>query len=157
MGLAVARHARQTRADVLHANSIRAGLVTAAAGRLGAPPAVVHLRDVLPPGRTSALVRRAVSGRASALIAISRHVADSFATDAAGGPPLHVVYNAVDLERFDPASLSRGEARARLGVPQEGAVVSVVAQITPWKGQLEAIEAFALVHETRPDAHLLIA
>ena len=36
-------------------------------------------------------------------------------------------------------------------------MVSVVAQITPWKGQLEAIEAFALVHESRPDAHLLIA
>jgi glycosyltransferase involved in cell wall biosynthesis len=33
----------------------------------------------------------------------------------------------------------------------------MVAQITPWKGQLDAIEAFALVHEVLPDAHLLIA
>jgi L-malate glycosyltransferase len=153
MGVAVARHAGRMGAEVLHANSIRAGLITAVARRFGAPPAVVHLRDVLPAGRTSALVRRTVTRNAAALIAISRHVANSFGA----GPSLRVIHNAVDLERFDPAALSREEARARIGVPQDGAVVSVVAQITPWKGQLDAIEAFALVHEVLPEAHLLIA
>jgi L-malate glycosyltransferase len=157
MGVAVARHARRIQADLLHANSIRAGLVTAVARRLGAPPAVVHLRDVLPPGRTSAAVRRTVTRNAAALIAISRHVAQSFADTEGAGPVVHVVYNAVDLERFDPAALSREEARARLGLPQDGPVLSVVAQITRWKGQRDAIEAFAHVQGVLPDAHLLIA
>jgi glycosyltransferase involved in cell wall biosynthesis len=157
MGLAVARHARRTGADVIHANSIRAGLVAVAARRVGAPPIVAHLRDVLPPGRASGAVRRTLRRGAGALIAISHHVAQAFGDEDAEGPAVRVIYNAVDLERFDPATMTREEARARLGLPQDGAVVSVVAQITPWKGQIEAIDAFALVHASRPDARLVIA
>jgi D-inositol-3-phosphate glycosyltransferase len=35
-------------------------------------------------------------------------------------------------------------------------VIGEVAQITPWKGQLEAIEALARVREEHADAHLLL-
>lgn len=48
--LAVRSIARRLGADVLHANSIRAGLVTTLASRLGAPPSVVHVRERLPRG-----------------------------------------------------------------------------------------------------------
>jgi len=142
--------ARAHRADVVHANSIRAGLVATAATT--APPTVVHVRDCLPPGAASALSLRAI-GRAQALIANSAHTRAGLGRVGEGA---HVVHNAVDLARFDACVLDRGEARARLGLPSEGAVLAVVAQITPWKGQDDAIAVLASLVRRHPGARLLL-
>jgi glycosyltransferase involved in cell wall biosynthesis len=155
MAVAVRRHARHMAADVVHANSTRAGLATVLARRLGAPPTVVHVRDVLPPGRAARAVRGMLRRGAAEVIAISRHVAEAFGEGPKGRLP-RVIHNAVDLERFSP-TMSREEARGRLGLPRDGLVASVVAQITPWKGQLEVVEAFAQVRQRHPGAILLIA
>src|SRR5436190_13587221 len=69
----VRRIACRERVDLVHANSIRAGIVAVAAARLGAPPAVVHVRDVLPDGPLTRLTRMAVARGAAALIANSAH------------------------------------------------------------------------------------
>jgi glycosyltransferase involved in cell wall biosynthesis len=155
MAVATARHARAVGAQVVHANSIRAGLIAVAARRLGAPGAVVHLRDVLPPGRVSGAVRGAVGRGADALVAISRYVAEAF-SDAAVRARMHVVHNGVDLRRFAPDRPAGLQARAVWGIGADQPLVAVVGQITPWKGQLEAIEAFATVHRQLQDARLAI-
>ena len=43
-----ARHAQRMRADVIHANSIRSGLLVVPAARITNTAAVVHVRDRLP-------------------------------------------------------------------------------------------------------------
>jgi hypothetical protein len=71
------RVARGAQADVVHANTIRAGLAAVGATYGGGPPAVVHIRDVPPRNPAMDGVRRLLSGRAAALVANSHHTARS--------------------------------------------------------------------------------
>jgi glycosyltransferase involved in cell wall biosynthesis len=158
MGLAatqVARAALRARADLVHANTIRAGLVCVAARALGGPPVVVHVRDCLPQRGSAAAVQRTLGRRAGIVIANSRHTARRF--EEAAGRAAHVVHNPVDLARFDPAAHPARAARARLGVAPGDLVFAVVAQITPWKGQDVAIRALAAARRHHPRARLLLA
>ncbi|HEV2974337.1 MAG TPA: glycosyltransferase family 4 protein [Solirubrobacteraceae bacterium] len=150
---AAARHG----AELVHANSIRAGIVLALA-RLGATPTIVHVRDCLPPGRVSAATLRLLAARASTIVANSRYTAASVRA-AAPSARLEVVHNAVDLTRFDPRLIDRAAARERLVEVLAGGrrpLLGVIAQISPWKGQETAIEALRLLREEGVDADLLL-
>jgi len=151
----VRRAAASHKADVVHANSIRAGIVLAFA-RLRRTPTIVHVRDCLPPGATSKLTLRLVAATATTVIANSHYTADSVRA-AAPGARVDVVHNPVDLARFDPDAIDRADARARLG-PAGGRdlLLGVVGQLSPWKGQDTAIEALGLLCREGLDAHLLL-
>lgn len=145
---------RAVRPDVVHANSIRAGLLAIPAAR-GISAVVVHCRDALPGGPVGTLVRAAVLAGADGVVAISRHVAESFAGAGWARRGVTVVDNAVDLIRFDPAALPASACRLRLGL-EDGLVLSVIAQITPWKGQDLAIATLAELRRRGHAATLLV-
>jgi glycosyltransferase involved in cell wall biosynthesis len=147
--------ARAHRAELVHANSIRAGIVLALA-RLAPAATVVHVRDCLPPSALSRATLRLIAARATTIVANSRHTAANVRA-AAPGARLQVLHNPVDLTRFDPARIDRAWARDRLGAAGERELLlGVVAQLTPWKGQDTAIEALARVCEQEIDAGLLL-
>jgi glycosyltransferase involved in cell wall biosynthesis len=155
----VRRAARRHRADVVHANSIRAGIVLGLA-RLSPAASVVHIRDCLPPGALTSATMRLISATATTVVANSRYTADCMRA-AAPGADVEVVYNPVDLVRFDPARIDPHHARARLrrelgGLPEGRLLLGVVAQISPWKGQETAIEALRLLVGEGLDAQLLL-
>jgi glycosyltransferase involved in cell wall biosynthesis len=156
--LCVRRLARRDAVDLVHANSIRAGLVAAAAARLGAPPAVVHVRDVLPEGPLTSLTRAAVCGGASAIVANSTHTLERFA-DPRSSARLAVAHSPVDLDRLRAANeLDRAQARLSLGLPASaGPVLGVVAQLTPWKAQDDAVRIVAGLRLAHPDVRLVLA
>lgn len=161
--LQVARAAKRDGAELVHANSIRAGIVLGLARRL--PPGlalpratatVVHVRDVLPPGGASAASLRLIAATATVVVANSEHTAASVRA-AAPGARVEVLHNPVDLRRFDPERIDRGEARARLGeAGRHELLLGVVAQLTPWKGQDTAIEALGALRREGIDARLLL-
>ena len=68
---------------------------------------------------------------------------------------MEVIDNPIDLARFDPSRLDRLSAREQLGVG-DGPLLGVVGQITPWKGQEDAIRALPLIRRVHPDAQLLV-
>ena len=142
---------KEARADVIHANSTRAGLICAAATLAGGTPVITHVRDVLPRGGTPALVRSVIGRRSAALVAISEHV---FRTLPGRGA--HLIYDCVDCSRFDPALVSRERTRADLGLDRDVPVLGIVAQITPWKGQDDAVKALAAVKTDAGPVRLLI-
>jgi glycosyltransferase involved in cell wall biosynthesis len=152
----VARAVRRVRPDVVHANSIRAGLMAAPTGAAAPVPLVTSLRDLVPDSRMGRTTLRAIRAGADAVVVNSRWLADQLPPHA-GGPPVRVVHNPVDAAAFDPARFDRAEARRRLDLPTGDPVLGVVGQIAPLKGQREAIETLALVREERPDARLVIA
>jgi glycosyltransferase involved in cell wall biosynthesis len=154
----VRRAASRHGAELLHANSIRSGLILGLARPRAAT--VVHVRDCLPPGALSRATMRLIAGTASTIVANSRYTAECVTALAPSARP-EVVYNPVDLERFDPSRLDRVAARERLAVElgaQSGRRVTlgVVAQISPWKGQDTALEALRLLVEQGVDAQLLL-
>jgi glycosyltransferase involved in cell wall biosynthesis len=155
VGAAVRRAARDHGAEVVHANSIRAGLAATAGTARGGPPVLVHVRDCLPDSRPANIARRVIAHSADRVLAVSRFTADDFL----GGRPsngVDVIYGPIDLERFDPARVDSAGVRRELGIPAEATVLCVTGQITPWKGQSTAIEAMSLLDEQAGDVRLLI-
>jgi glycosyltransferase involved in cell wall biosynthesis len=153
--LQVRRAARRHRADVVHANSIRAGLELALA-RVSPAVGIVHVRDCLPPGALTTATMRTIAAGARTIVANSQYTADTV-TRTVTAARIEVVHPAIDLAEFDPARIDRAAARAALGVAGTRRVLlGVVAQLSPWKGQDTAIETLRLLREQDLDAHLLL-
>ena len=151
--LVLQRVAARWRADVIHANSVRAGLVAQIGHRLGGPPVVVQCHDNLPRNRVGQLIRRGTAG-AAAVVCVSDWTAREF-NYGLREPKAERVYISVDRERFSPAARGSTAIRAELGLPEDARLLAEVAQITPWKGQDTAVRAMPMIRE-RFNAHLLI-
>jgi glycosyltransferase involved in cell wall biosynthesis len=147
--------------DLIHANSIRAGLVMSAATVGLGMPIVWHAHDLLPRHPLSMAIRLfALASCRNRIIAVSQAVANRFrGTLLSWFPrrvPVTTIHNAVDPQRFQPNLENRHELRRALGIKESQLLVGTVGQLTPRKGQLEVIEAFTEVAREIPDAVLLI-
>ena len=141
--------------DVLHAHMlVPDGWAAAWMGtRLGVPVvATAHRADVLDvpaqgPG-SRRRVEEAVAG-IDQVCAVSRAIADAAEGLAMPRRPVEVVPNGADTDVFMPRDAA--EARARLGVPDDGPVVSYVGKLVPRKGVDHLIEAMGiLARRSRP-------
>jgi L-malate glycosyltransferase len=147
------RHVEAFDADVVHANSLRAGLL--AVGPRRARAVVTHCRDLLPAGAISSVVKAVATRGSTMVIAVSASVARRLAGPSFERRGVVVVDNPVDTRRFDPAALDRAAARAHLGI-EDGPVLGVIAQITRWKGQARAVQVLHELRRTHPAARLLL-
>ena len=154
-GAALARASRDWRADVIHANTPRAGLMGALARRLGAAPMVVRAHEHLPPSPIGRASRAVIVHSALAVAAVSDFTAEKF-NEGLPRPVATRVYNSVDLTRLEAGRLRPAPLRAELGLAPGSFLLGQVAQITPWKGQDTAIRALAGVRAAGLDAHLAI-
>ncbi len=149
LGVARRLAARARTFDVLYANSQKAFIVAALAGRFAGRPVVWHLRDILgPPHFSAGNVRIAVwmaNRFASRVIANSRATAAGFV--AAGGNPrlVAVVHNGIDPAPFDavPAEAARA-VRDGIGPGSALPLVVHVGRFHHWKGQQVLLRALAL-------------
>jgi glycosyltransferase involved in cell wall biosynthesis len=146
--------------DLIHANSIRAGLVATAA-TIGLRTLVVwHLHDLLPRHPLSTAIRICASvSRRTRMIAVSEAVARNFRGRFRGHLQnrVSVILNAIDLDKFrsrETSQTSSNAVREELGLGRDEFVLGIVGQLTPRKGQLKLIEAFAQADLSR--ATLLI-
>jgi L-malate glycosyltransferase len=151
----VRRRARISGPDIVHANSIRAGLIACGAAAAGSPRPVVHARDVLPSGPISTATLAVLDHRAAAIIANSEYTAASMRSSLRRAP-VHVLHNAVDAARFAPSRFDRARARARLDLSDGQVTAAVIAQLTPWKAQDDAIRAVAGLAQSDPELRLLL-
>lgn len=155
--LVVRRAADRRGADLLHANSTRAGLVAAIAARCGAPPAIAHVRDCLPPGVVSSGILRMLARGSSTILANSEYTRGTVeAVIGEARARLRVVHSPVDVTRFDPDRYDRSSARSALGLVADAPVLAVVGQLTPWKGQDDAVRIVARVKRKHPRVRLLL-
>jgi L-malate glycosyltransferase len=157
--LLLRRRVCEIKPDILHANSIRAGLVATTA-TFGLKTRVVwHLHDLLPRHPLSTLIRVfAALSRRSSMIAVSEAVAKNFRGRLT--PLLQervkVILNAIDLETFAPGKTTRREIQKQIRIRESDLILGIVGQITPRKGQLELLRAFAEALIKIPNSVLLI-
>jgi glycosyltransferase involved in cell wall biosynthesis len=89
------------------------------------------------------------------LIAVSRSILDKLASESRTGAPIELVYNGVDLQRYEYT-----EACCTLpeeyGFPEGSPLVGVVARLEPEKGHATLVEAWPGVLEEVPTARLLV-
>jgi glycosyltransferase involved in cell wall biosynthesis len=133
--------------DVLYANSQKALVIGALAGRLANKPVIWHLRDMLTADHFSQKHRWLAVTLANRLT--TRIIANSKATAAAfvdsGGRTerVRVVYNGIDPKPFQTVTPTEVDAlREELGVPKVP-IVGAFGRLAPWKGQHVLLEALA--------------
>jgi L-malate glycosyltransferase len=145
--------------DLIHANSVRAGLVVTAA-TLGLNKQVVwHIHDLLPRHPFNVLIRAVgLLSRRTRMIAVAQESADRF---IGFFRPLRkrvtVIPNGVDLERFHPDKITRQKIRGELQLGADEPVIGIIGRLTPSKGQMELLRAFKRVVSEFRTATLLIA
>jgi glycosyltransferase involved in cell wall biosynthesis len=154
-------HIRREAPDVIHANSVRAGLVMSAATVGLRMPVIWHVHDLLPRHPFSSLIRlfAALSAR-NRIVAVSEAVARRFRgrilRPLSRRVPVVTIHNGIELEKFDPQCANRDEIRKSLGLDCDALLIGTVGQLTPRKGQLELIRAFDDVSKDFPIARLVI-
>ncbi|GBH23849.1 glycosyltransferase family 4 protein [Burkholderia vietnamiensis] len=152
----VARRAR--RAEVISANTQRAMVVAALAGRLARKPVVWHLRDSVSGDHFGGKQLKAI--KYCARFGITRVIANSDASAQAfraltGFTPQHVdgVFNGISAGPFDALeNVSQAALRARFGLPGHAWLVGSFSRLAHWKGQHLLLEA-ATRH---PDMHVVL-
>ncbi len=125
---------RQLRPDLVHTNSLKAGILGSAAARLAGLPVIWHCRDRLDKDYlstwTTRILRHAIRILPHAVIANSRSTLDTLST--------RTRTNAVVIG--SPQSLILGPRNASEKAP---IVVIALGRLCHWKGQHIAIQAFA--------------
>ena len=153
------QHVRDHQPDLLHANSIRSGLVaTAATCGLGTR-VVWHLHDLLPRHPLSAAIRMfALLSRRTRMIAVSEAVAGNFRGrwTSLFRDRVSVILNSIDLDTFQLDETTQRAIRKELRFRETDLAIGIVGQITPRKGQLELLHAFAGALAEVPNSMLLV-
>jgi glycosyltransferase involved in cell wall biosynthesis len=143
--------------DLIHANSVRSGLVMTSATVGLNIPIVWHVHDLLPRHPLSTAIRCvALAFRQTHIVAVSDAVARRFRGSLLRSPRLTRIHNAVELEELYPDVLQRVATRRSLGFGDGEFVLGIVGQLTPRKGQLETIQAFAQIAQELSQARLVI-
>jgi glycosyltransferase involved in cell wall biosynthesis len=142
---------KQLRPDLLHANSLSMGRLTGSLAERLAIPCVAHLRDII--GLSAAAV--ADLNRNRRLIAVSQATKAFHIAQGLDAGRVEVVYNGVDLERFQPRDKT-GDLHRELGLSEDAYLIATVGQIGLRKGQDVLAEAAVSLGSRLPDVHWLL-
>ncbi|MHB8460883.1 MAG: glycosyltransferase [Candidatus Limnocylindrales bacterium] len=154
-------HLAEIRPDVVHNHMFRAEVLGTRASL--ALERSVGLRPYVVSTVHSSRVRsiedrellRALTPSMDRLIAVSRAIVAKIADERGCATPVSLVYNGVDLDRYD-----HQEACCTLpeeyGMEPGAQVVGVVARLEPEKGHPTLLEAWPSVLRSCPDAYLLV-
>jgi glycosyltransferase involved in cell wall biosynthesis len=69
---------------------------------------------------------------------------------------VYSVGNSIDFEKFANVSISCRQIRTKLDIPQDAVVFGTVGRLTPSKGQMYLLDAFAVVKKVIANAQLVI-
>lgn len=151
---------RSNHVDVLHCHSHKACSYGVLAGTLAKTPAVLVQVHGLHRARNvrRQLANLVVFRGATRVIAVAEAVKQDILRTNWRVPAgkLSVLEDSVDYDRFAHCAVSRAQARQMLGVPSDGIVFGTVGRLTPTKGLPYLIEAFCMVREQIPSAHLVL-
>ncbi|MBF0569123.1 MAG: glycosyltransferase family 4 protein, partial [Nitrospirae bacterium] len=107
--------------------------------------------------RLKSLTNWLIRGDVDKIIAVSAAVKRTLINSGIAQDKIEVIYNSVDINRFDPAKVSREEVRAELGFAKDDLVIATVGRITEDKGGLDLLYAFKDASEGNPRMRLLFA
>jgi glycosyltransferase involved in cell wall biosynthesis len=145
---ATARRARD--ADVIYANTQRAMVIGALAGKLARRPVVWHLRDIVSPehfgGKQLAIIKWCARLGLKHVIANSAASAQAFAKlTQFDSKRIDVVFNGISAEPFDALrAVPQAVLRERLNLPADAFLAGSFSRLARWKGQHVLLEAMVL-------------
>ncbi len=158
---AVAAHLALLRPDVVHNHMYRAEIVgtkaalALAEAGLPRPYVVSTVHSSRVRSHEDLDLLRRLTPSMDRLIAVSNAIVAKIADEGRAGAPVSLVYNGVDLDRYDhqePCCTLREE----YGMEPGSQIVGVVARLEQEKGHPTLLQAWPLVLRSCPNAYLLI-
>lgn len=155
------RQLAKTRPDVIHAYLPLTNFMGSLAGRLSGVPLVITSRRALGTHQDRYKGWRIfdiLSFRLSHLVTVNSHAVgqDTLIRDLGAPSKLRVIYNGIDPSPFESAKANRETVRKALGVLTHERVVISIANLIPYKGISDLIEAAAAVTERMPHVKFLL-
>jgi glycosyltransferase involved in cell wall biosynthesis len=160
--ITLVRLLRAERPDVVHTHTAKAGVLGRLAAIVARVPVRIHtfhghvLHGYFSPRVTRAItvLERLLATRTTALVAVGAHVRDDLLAAGIGRADQYtVVAPGVSIT----TSLSKAEARSRLGLTADAPIVLFVGRLTRIKRPDRLLDAFRLVRSHVPQAELVIA
>jgi len=142
-------HAAQP--TLVHANSLAMGRLIGPVSDEHSLPSIAHLRDIL---RVSAAAMRDLN-RNGCLLAVSQATADFHVAAGLDAAKTKVIYNGVDLARFQPRAAT-GYLHRERGIAADCPLVAAIGQIGLRKGLDTFLAAAAMIAPELPKTHFLI-
>lgn len=141
-GFQFARAVRRYRIDVVHANSMRAGIMSSLFEWMHGRPLIWHVRDTPPGGRIGRGISRLASLTARSVIGNSGYVLSRFDWRRSESGK-HMVHNGVEVREISEPEKQRFRTslREELRTPSTAKVLTIIGQIAPWKRQADALHA----------------
>ena len=140
---------RSERIGLLHSHLYHANLYGRVAARVARVPAVATVHNVYTRSKLHRrLLNRMLSRMSARVIAVSEEVRnDLVARDGIDPGRVATIHNGIDLRRVE-TSLTREQARARLGIPEAAIAIGCVGRLEEQKGHRFLLEACAQLPPT---------
>jgi glycosyltransferase involved in cell wall biosynthesis len=145
------------RPDIVHANSVRAGVVASLATMGKNRMLVWHVHDMLPSHPVSTMIRLvAYLRRRTCIVAVSNATAQAFCGGVPFGKRVRTIHNGTDLSKFPLKQPGKSSFRKDVGIPEDAFLICAIGQICSRKGLRELLEAFSRIYSGAPQTHLAI-
>lgn len=149
---------RSLEPDIVHANTVRAGIAVTLATAGTGLTVLWHAHDILPRHPLSSAIRTlAFLSPRTRIIGVSQAAARAFCGALPFKDRVQVIYNGADLTRFPTKKAGDAPLKRELGISPDSFLVCAVGQICERKGLRELVEAFAHCDTASPPMHLAFA
>lgn len=152
-GLSLARFMRSWKPDIVHFFLPEAYLVGAPIARVVSSAKRVvsrrSLNDYQVKRPALARLERALHASMQALLGNSAAVTAQLIAEGAPAPRVHLIRNGIDLARFERPR-ARAALRAELGTSPDTVAIACVANLIPYKGHADLIDALARMPRDPP-------
>lgn len=142
---------KRRKIDLIHSNSSRPTIYGGIAARLTRTPLIWHVRIA----DRDRLLDKFLSKLATKIIVISKAVSKRFDWLKNKKEKIVVIYNGIDLERFNPA-INGKKIREEFNLGSKIPLVGIVGRLNWYKGHQYFLQAAKKVTETISDARFLI-
>jgi glycosyltransferase involved in cell wall biosynthesis len=151
----------RARPDVVHGFLPLTNFMSAVAGRIACIPKIITSKRALGRHQDHSPIFKWLDWTANALshkiTANSQAVArDTQARDGYDLSRIVVIPNGLDFSRFDGVAHCRDEMRNKLGLSKSEVAIATVANLIPYKGHQELIEAFSRVGHDKSRLRLFL-
>jgi glycosyltransferase involved in cell wall biosynthesis len=144
--------------DILHTHGSKDSWAGAWAAYLSASsPKVIRTRHNIFPVSRNIFNRLLYRRLTDHLVVISQFILDSYLHDGFMEPEnISLIHSAVDLDKFNPDKSHKGEIRQEFGIEPEEKVVGMVANVVPYKGPQDLLEAAYKILSERDNVRVLV-
>jgi glycosyltransferase involved in cell wall biosynthesis len=151
--MSLRRLIRRIDPDVVHfflpASYLAGGVSSLAAGERAYVMSRRSLNDYQRRHPVLARLEKRLHRRMAAVLGNSRAVVGQLAAEGVPTERLGLIYNGIDPSVFEELP-ARSEARRRLGIGEETVAMTMVANLIPYKGHMDLLEALSIVRDRLP-------